>query len=294
MTYAPATIRAVAAYWVARGGENLGIVGDAAHAARATYHNGLDRAIKRYGTSNMDVIASKDYSFRLARDRIGATNAASALDLGRLGGERQPMRDFSVWLVRECVARKPGTDDIREIIYSPDGKVVKRWDGASRVIRDGYPVATGQGDSSHLWHTHISYFRDAEARDKIIPFRAYFEEPEPDVIPLNVTSEVPVLIDVPKGTPFYDLDGQTMLLPSWGDDFIGRYSPFECGGFRAMYGTVAGVRRVGLTRFTAKRAVPDPSAELLDEIARLDQRIVSLNERRVDAITRLGGTPTAV
>lgn len=80
---------------------------------------------------------------------------------------------------------------------------------------------------------------------------------ETTVTPLPITSETPVLIDVPKGTPFLDMDGQTVLLPSWAADFRDRYSPFECGGFRAMYGTVAGVRRVGLTRFSGKRAVPE-------------------------------------
>lgn len=181
MTYAPASLMALARYWTDHDGENLGIVGDSAHAARASYHNGLDRAIKRYGTSDMDVIASRDYTFRQPRDRAGATNAAMGFDLGRLGGHRQPMRDFSVWLVKRCQDRATGTADVREVIYSPDGKVVKRWDGVDRVIRDGYPTATGQGDSSHLWHTHISFFRDSEGQSKVEVFRPYFEE-EPTVV----------------------------------------------------------------------------------------------------------------
>ena len=48
MTYAPASIKNLASYWVAQGGINSGIVGDAAHRKRASYHNGQD-AIEQYG-----------------------------------------------------------------------------------------------------------------------------------------------------------------------------------------------------------------------------------------------------
>jgi hypothetical protein len=169
MSYAPDTLRELGAFWSRQGGVNLGIVGDEAHQARASYHNGQD-AIDRYGRT-----ATNDYTIRLARDREPyLTNAASALDLGRLDGSLPALQKFSVWLVAECKASAPGTRDIREVIYSPDGKVVKRWDNHDKVLRSGYPVATGQGDSSHLWHTHISFFRDSEARDKVGIFAPYF------------------------------------------------------------------------------------------------------------------------
>ena len=55
----------------------------------------------------------------------------------------------------------------------PDGAKVVRWD------REGIPPATGS--DSHLTHTHVSWYRDSEARDKTSVFRRYFEE-EDEVI----------------------------------------------------------------------------------------------------------------
>lgn len=179
MTYAPPTLTALARYYVDQGGVNSGIVGNAAHAARASYHNGLDRAIASYG-ANRTIISERDYTFRLPRDRNGASNAASAFDLGKLSGSLVKLRKFSIWLKEQCEAKAPGTRDIRDIIYTPDGVNVKRWDNADGVLKQGYPTASGQGDSTHLWHTHISYFRDSEDRDKVALFRAYFQpQPQP-------------------------------------------------------------------------------------------------------------------
>jgi hypothetical protein len=157
------------AYWVSQGGANLGIVGDLAHQRRASYHNGQD-AITRYGRT-----ATNDYSIRHPRDREPyLTNAAAGTDLGRLDGSLPKLYTFSKWLVEQCRVGAPGTRDIREVIYSPDGKVVKRWDNVDRVLRSGWPVATGQGDQSHIWHTHVSWFRDSEARSKAGVFAPYF------------------------------------------------------------------------------------------------------------------------
>jgi hypothetical protein len=41
------------------------------------------------------------------------------------------------------------------MIYTPDGKTVARWDRLGK---------RSTGDSSHLWHTHLSFFRDSEGR----------------------------------------------------------------------------------------------------------------------------------
>ena len=62
--------------------------------------------------------------------------------------------------------------DVREIIYSPDGQRVLRWDrerGASSMPRPG------EADASHLTHTHVSFYRDSEHRDKVPLFAPYFE-----------------------------------------------------------------------------------------------------------------------
>lgn len=108
---------------------------------------------------------------RVVRDRVGLSDFASALDVGSFSyrdalGRTHTLHTFSVWLVKQCAAGTADTRDVREVIYSPDGKVVRRWDRLGRRT---------SGDSSHLWHTHISFFRDATraGRDLTPVFRRY-------------------------------------------------------------------------------------------------------------------------
>ncbi|MEU5549193.1 peptidoglycan-binding domain-containing protein [Micromonospora sp. NPDC047793] len=121
----------------------VGIVPDASH--RGGYHCGSDRVV------------ANDYSVvESPRDRNGLTLDAAALDVGMFR-VRTPLgvfdlRHYSTWLVRQCAAGATDTQHIREVIYSPDGKVVRRWDRLGR---------RATGDRSHLTHTHESYFRDA-------------------------------------------------------------------------------------------------------------------------------------
>ncbi|MFY1595499.1 hypothetical protein [Micromonospora sp. WMMD737] len=155
----------------------VGIVGDAAH--RGGYHCGSNRVVAR------------DYSvIESPRDSVGLTLDASALDVGqfkvRSGGRTHDLRSFSTWCVAQCVAGTPDSRDIREIIYSPDGKVVRRWDRLRKRT---------SGDNSHLWHTHISFFRDSikANRDQTPLFRRYLTSigliappataPAPDPVP---------------------------------------------------------------------------------------------------------------
>jgi hypothetical protein len=156
MTYAPASIKAAQVYLRAQTGlpwVSLGIVGDENH--DGGYHHGKPN------------VPAWDYSRdESSRDEKGLTGAASALDIGKFTKGTKTLRTFSVWLVQQCKANAPDTRDIREVIYSPDGKVVKRWDRLGKRT---------SGDSSHLSHTHISYHRDAEARDKTGLFKRYFE-----------------------------------------------------------------------------------------------------------------------
>lgn len=135
----------------------VGIVGDPAH--RGGYHCGADRTV------------TNDYSvFESTRDRNGLTLDAAALDVGgfevRSGGATHTLPSFSRWCVAQCVANTPDTRDIREIIYSPDGTTVKRWDRLGR---------RSSGDDTHRWHTHFSFFRDAikAGRDQRPLFRRY-------------------------------------------------------------------------------------------------------------------------
>lgn len=196
MTYAPQSITAVMKVWTSNGGVNLGIVGNTAHTAG--YHLGKDRIYDGPGPGQGDA----DYSVKLARDKNGLTNAASAMDLGKLNGTLKGLQKFSVWLVEQCKLKPTQYRDIREIIYSPDGTAVKRWDNHAKVLYNG-GTGTGQGDNSHRTHTHISWFRDSEMHDKASLFEPYFGVVTPPTPP---TTEDPMAfsqVEVPKGTWLY-------------------------------------------------------------------------------------------
>lgn len=128
-----------------------GIVGDAAHAGGGdSYHLGADQIRARGGRNRYSVDES-------SRDKAGLDDYASGVDFGyfavTVGGRTWDLYDFNEWLIALCKAGDPDTRDLREVIYSPDGRTVKRWDAL------GY--RTG-GDSSHRTHTHLSEFRDAD------------------------------------------------------------------------------------------------------------------------------------
>ena len=144
----------------------LGVVGDDNHAQTASsYHLGES--------------ANRADSYTITespRDRAGLSEAASANDIGwfsiERGGTIHDLRTFSKWLVAQCAAGAADTQDIREVIYSPDGIVVKRWDRLGK---------RSTGDDSHLSHTHVSWFRDSENRDRAAVIRRYFTEIEADM-----------------------------------------------------------------------------------------------------------------
>lgn len=166
MTTAPATLTALGRYWRSQGGVFLGVVGDTSHVAKGTsYHLGRS------------ALAAGAYSARTPRDRAGLTEQASAIDLGKLGTPTVPpanygrLRAFSRWLVEQCQADAPGTSDVREVIYTPDGKVVMRYDRERGVTS---APRRGEADSSHLAHTHVSFYRDSARRPKLALFAPFF------------------------------------------------------------------------------------------------------------------------
>jgi hypothetical protein len=160
MTYSPQTLRSLMAFWQNMGGVNLGIVGDVAHQAKGrSYH---------LGRSDLTWDA---YSRITARDKAGLTEAASAVDLGRVNGSLRELRAFSQSFYRMCQTNFPGTRDVREVIWSPDGIDVLRWD---RERGYASPARIGEADNSHLTHTHISFYRDSEYRPKVFLFQAVF------------------------------------------------------------------------------------------------------------------------
>jgi hypothetical protein len=131
-----------------------GIVGDTSHAEGGdSYHLGKDQIRKTGHRYSVD---------ESSRDKRGLDGYASAMDVGFFTVKTTrgtfTLRDYSVWLVGLCKAGDPDTVDLREVIYSPDGKVVHRWD------REG---VRSSGDSSHLFHTHESEYRDADGHRMI-------------------------------------------------------------------------------------------------------------------------------
>jgi glycosyl hydrolase family 25 len=177
MSYPPQELKDARAFWLATVPSldplAVGIVGDDSHAKSGTsYHLGKD--------------ALKDGAYSVvesSRDRKGLTNAAAALDVGyfeiTVAGRKYTLRDYNRWLIAQCEAGAPDTLDIREVIYSLDGKTVHRWDRLK--IRTS-------GDISHTGHTHHSYYRDSETRDKTALFRRWFTEIghlQGDDMPLN-------------------------------------------------------------------------------------------------------------
>jgi hypothetical protein len=169
MTNAPQSIlnaRAVVRRETGLSAVETGIVGDDNHTnSGSSYHLGKS------------ALRADSYTItESSRDRNGLSEYASALDIGWFsisrGGKTHTLRTFSAWLVNQCKAGTADTADIREIIYSPDGKVVKRWDRLGK---------RSTGDDSHLTHTHVSWFRDSTGRDnKAALFERYFAEIEGD------------------------------------------------------------------------------------------------------------------
>jgi hypothetical protein len=159
MSFAPQTLLDARAYLQPRTGlpwVSLGIVGGAAH--KGGYHCGRDRLIP------------DDYSARLARDRAGLTDAASALDIGWFSR----LVALTAHMVGE--ARAGRLPDVRELIGPwSDGRAY-RWDHQA-----GWSAVRRPAGDSHETHLHISYYRDSERREKITPFRRFFEPQEDDV-----------------------------------------------------------------------------------------------------------------
>lgn len=113
-----------------------------------SYHLGKDQL--KMSKKPYSVVESR-------RDRDGLDNHSSAMDIGEFKIKTSEgtfdLRHFSRWLVDLCEAADQDTADIREVIYSLDGKKVKRWDRLRKRV---------SGHRSHRTHTHISIHRDAD------------------------------------------------------------------------------------------------------------------------------------
>lgn len=130
---------------------DVGIVGDAAHAARGGYHMGKP-----------EVSAGSDYSTTLQRDQIGLTTSASAVDYGDdwpHGGRTAWLR-FNNAFAAALKANTPELAAVRAINYSPDGITKKRIDRQN----DWHDQQT---TDSVTIHTHTEFYRDTEGHRTI-------------------------------------------------------------------------------------------------------------------------------
>jgi hypothetical protein len=109
----------------------------------------------------------RSYTLRTGRDRsvieTPLEEYACGIDIALPG---RYLRAFSVAVVELCQTGEPYTRDLRDIIYSPDGKNVYRWDAergaASEPVKSVFKNGLWtEGDMSHLWHTHCSQYRNA-------------------------------------------------------------------------------------------------------------------------------------
>jgi hypothetical protein len=221
----PQTLIDLGSWWVAHGGVNLGSVGNQKHCYG--YHLGRDRIFSncacRPDGSCVPGGGAKDYSVQTARDKAGLSSAASAIDLGRLGGNLTNLQAFSDWLAKRCLAGHPTTSDVREVIYSPDGQRVFGFkDGVGSLI-------PGYGDDTHLTHTHISFYRDSESRDKRPLFADYFTGAiGGDMSLAKITDRTPKRITTAAHSKWWDIDGTTVVDPDHAA-LAERDSPFGIG-----------------------------------------------------------------
>jgi hypothetical protein len=217
VTYAPQDLLNAVRYLQSRGASasSLGIVGDAAHVSTGGYHVGRDDLARHRRLGY-------DYSVvESARDRH-PTDAASAIDFTGASW----WRPLTLWLVDQAGAGAPGTEDIREIIYTPDGRSVHRWDRLGR---------RGTGDSSHLYHTHVSFFRDSEGRRSsfLDLLRSYFEgitiqaPRSDDDMPVFQTGQLPIGFAITADGHTDDSRTVVLLAPAgrqaglqWGDMYL--------------------------------------------------------------------------
>lgn len=176
MTFAPRALLGLRDYWQEQGGAFLGIVGNASHAWG--YHLGRNRIFGPGGRGNSDP------SVRHPRDRAGLSNAAAAIDLGRLGGSLPALHDFGDWLAARCVAGAPGTADIAQVIW-PRGDGVWYWTAAHPSRTHRLPPESTAA-RTHTRHAHISFRRDSERRAKVPLVAPYFAGASP------ATMEVPM------------------------------------------------------------------------------------------------------
>lgn len=255
----------------------VGIKGDTSHVEQGnSYHLGTpEQARTGYASTESP------------RDKAGLCAYASALDIGwfevRVAGKVHNLRSFSLWAVAQCKANKPDTRDIREIIYTADGRTVKRWDRLGK--RSG-------GDSSHLFHTHFSLFRDATKAGRGLTALLTRYLTEIGVIDMAFTADEEAQIRKQAALALYDVLTVAVSGKPWngllyegkgaiGESVRNNFGALASGPAVAAIGALAGKLNVDvdeeaiasallrvLTPKAIAAAIPDTiAAEVVDELA---------------------------
>src|SRR6266498_1910271 len=165
-------------------------------------------------------------------------NAASAFDFG---GEFAKFLEFNAWMRERMLANDPRTRDIRSMIHTLDGATVHRIDRTGKQ--------SDSGDSTHLTHTHFSFFRDSLGRrDKEDNFlgllKEFFEGSEDDMPFATAPEELPTGKNVVKS---YSIPPVNSGGIPWGDAFLSVWADLFGGqaAFRLAVGDGKGFNVIG-------------------------------------------------
>jgi hypothetical protein len=297
MTFNPPTLHALGDYWVAQGGVNLGVVGDASHVGGGTsYHLGKSQ------------LTATAYSRQTARDKAGLSEAASAIDLGKLNGTLEELRAFSRWFAGQCMDHHTEAPyrDVREVIF---------WSTARNRVLGWSALAPNQwindyGDLSHQTHTHISFYRDSEFRDKVPMFAAYpaFKaQPGAEIVNSYPVPKEPMIGNIAKGKVIYptsamlDTDPLRIIIDPGRDmPYLGQpsttYRVVEYVGDTGVHSGPAYF--VKLPDITNIRAVPAAVSDCAPAVkAATDPLVTALTKANTDltaALARISAAKTAL
>ncbi len=245
MTFAPPDLLAIQRYAHDKTGQDfdsLGIIH--ADPEGGGYHEGQDLLI-RQGIAPGPQFPGTDYSYGDAPGRdlapdstLAGGNAASAFDFG---GEFAKFLEFNAWMRERMLANDPRTRDIRSMIHTLDGATVHRIDRTGKQ--------SDSGDSTHLTHTHFSFFRDSLGRrDKEDNFlgllKEFFEGSEDDMPFATAPEELPTGKNVVKS---YSIPPVNSGGIPWGDAFLSVWADLFGGqaAFRLAVGDGKGFNVIG-------------------------------------------------
>lgn len=115
---------------------------------------------------------------------------------------------------------------------------------------------------------------------------------ESSMTPAPITNEITKIVTKADKTPWYDLDGKTVLAASPGP-LAQRPSPYEVGNKRAIFGSVGGVRRTVLITAATIADVVDPTKYNDTDIARARAEQKTADQGAIDAANAAAAKATA-